>query len=298
MTVPIQLTLFSPRRTGTRLNVFHLGALSITVLLLTELGLAMLRAFVSKVRVLRIVAPRFMALNFSVLCLAVVITLVIPHAAGAGEVYRFSPPWGGVWERGDEVFVGLGTGGSVSFKDVGIVTVFEMSYSFGGGNVQKYNQFRIDPRDIGGAGIYHIEARMRIVASNFTVGSYGVGAHGGWVHMFVDYDMVKREHKDKEVLNPFENVLIDAVTMALELWGATGANEMATYAQAVWSGVSGWDSPADIIADVGEAALFPDKIETDITVRNPEMFIDIALGAEVNGSGVGANILTGGLVVV
>ncbi len=220
-----------------------------------------------------------------------------PEMAHASGSFVYRPPWGGVWERGDKVFVGCADGNSISFKDAGIVSVFEVASWFGGANVQKYNQFQIDPREIGGAGIYHIKLTYRRVSANYTIGGPGVGAHGGWVHMFVEYDMVKDKHVKEEVISPHENLLLDAVTMALELWGAHGTSEVAAAANSIWSGISTLMDVEDVISTFGEDVVTTHTLETDITLRNPEVCMAIAVGAEVNGSGVGFNHLTGGLVV-
>jgi hypothetical protein len=93
-----------------------------------------------------------------------------PDAVHASGSFVYRPPWGGVWPRGDRVSVGCADGNSITFKDQGIVSVFELASWFGGANVQKYNQFHIDPKEVGGAGIYHLKLTYRRVSANYTIG--------------------------------------------------------------------------------------------------------------------------------
>ena len=154
----------------------------------------------------------------------------------------------------------------------------------------------MNPKDIGGAGIYHVTVTLHQVSSNFDFGGPGAGAHGGWAHLFLKYDGYKEKHRELELINPYQTYFVSAVTLALDAWGGMAASTISDAADAIWDGISLWNTITSIESALNEGILHPVTIETDITVRNIETHIDVAVGAEVNGSGVGLLQFAGGVV--
>lgn len=215
------------------------------------------------------------------------------------EVYTFAPPWGDCSWEVDNDPVSIGCSGAEGFMlvDQGIVVVFEASAFFGASSVDKHLRFQIDPATINVPGEYLFEVTALALGSNYTCGGPGVGMHGGWLKMNVDYDMGLNAPAEEELINPYQTVALDAAAMAMELYGVPGASEIMSGVDDIYNNVSNWTTSDDIYYDFGPASLSIEHFSKKISIRNPALHITVTLGAQVTGSGVGIATATWSIVV-